>query len=53
MTPTESFSLKDLGEVISKILGLSVGDSLEVQRDKLNSNRILVIRHPDEEQKPS
>ncbi|MGA2785837.1 MAG: hypothetical protein ABSF09_14195 [Candidatus Bathyarchaeia archaeon] len=50
---SDSFSIKDLGETIAKILGLSVGDNLEVQRDKLNPNRILVIRHPDEEQKPS
>jgi hypothetical protein len=53
MTSGESFSFKDLGETIAKMLGLSVGDNLEVQRDKLNPNRILVIRHPNQEQNSS
>lgn len=44
----ESFSFKDVGETIAKMLGLNVGDNLEIQRDKLNVNRILVIRHPQE-----
>jgi antitoxin component of MazEF toxin-antitoxin module len=38
-----------LGETIAKALGLKPGDDLEVSKDRLDPNRLLVIRHPQEE----
>jgi hypothetical protein len=46
--PEGSFSIKDLSEVIAKALGLRPGDGVEIQRDRLEPNRVLVIRHPQE-----
>jgi hypothetical protein len=46
MPDGESFSIKDLGETIAKMLGASVGDHIELMRDKLDKNRIMVVRHP-------
>jgi len=43
------YDVKALGEVIAKALGLISGDDIEVQRDLLNPNRILVLRHPQEQ----
>jgi len=45
----ESFTLQDLTDVIARTLGLTVGDGVELQRDKTNSNRILIVRHPKSE----
>lgn len=39
-----SFDVKALGEVIARALGAKPGDTLEVQRDKLNPNRVMVLR---------
>jgi hypothetical protein len=47
--PEDSFSVRNLAETIQKMLGLSVGDNVEIQRDKLNPLRIMVIRHPNQE----
>jgi hypothetical protein len=38
-----------LGQVVVKALGLKPGDAIELQKDRLNPNRILVLRHPKEE----
>jgi hypothetical protein len=46
---TESFSIKTLGEVIAKALGLRSGDDVEIQRDRLDPNRVLIIRHTSQE----
>jgi len=43
--PDGSFSVKDLGLVIARVLGLREGEVVEVQRDKTNPDRVLVIRH--------
>jgi hypothetical protein len=40
-----SFSIKALGEVIAKALGLAPGDEIEISRDRLDPNRVLVRRH--------
>jgi hypothetical protein len=37
-----------LGETIAKALGLRPGDNIELRRDKLDVNRVLVIRHAQE-----
>jgi hypothetical protein len=44
-----SFSIKALGEVIAKALGLKPGDDIEIQRDRLDPNRVLVRRHVNEQ----
>jgi hypothetical protein len=46
--PEGSFSIKDLGETIAKMLGLSKGETVEIQRDRFDSNRLLIIRHGEE-----
>ena len=46
-----ALTAKRLGEFIFRTLGVTAQDDLEIQRDKLNGNRILVIRCPKEEQK--
>jgi len=48
--PEDSFSIKDLGETIAKMLGASVGDHIELMRDKLDKKRIMVVLHPAQEQ---
>ena len=45
MPEGSSFTIKDLGETIAKALGLKPGDSIEIARDKLDPNRVLVRRH--------
>lgn len=45
----ESFSIKTLGEVIAKALGLKQGDSIEIARDRLDPNRVLVRRQVSEQ----
>lgn len=44
----QSFTFKDLGETIAKLLGLRSGETVEVQRDRLNPNRLMIIRHGKE-----
>ena len=41
----ESFTLKTLGEVVAKALDLRSGDDIEIQRDRLDPNRVLVRRY--------
>ena len=40
-----AFDIKALGAAIAKALGLTEGDEVEIQKDKLDANRILIIRH--------
>jgi hypothetical protein len=49
MPEGSAFSVKDLGEVIAKALGLKPGENIEIQRDRLNPNRVMVLRIPDEQ----
>jgi hypothetical protein len=42
-----SLSVKDLGATISKFLDLAPGSDIEIQRDKLDSNRLMVIKLVD------
>jgi hypothetical protein len=51
--PEGSFSIKDLAIVIARTLGLAEGDSVELKRDRLNPNRVLVVRIPQEESVPN
>jgi len=47
--PEDSFSFKDLGLAIARVLGLEKGDVVEVQRDKMNADRVVVLRHRSQE----
>lgn len=52
--PEDSFSPKDLGVTIARILHLEKNDVVEVQKDKTNPDRVVVLRHPaGQEQKAS
>lgn len=51
--PDGSFSIKDLADVIAKMLGLREGETVEVQRNRSNPNEVKVLRHPGQEQKPT
>jgi hypothetical protein len=45
---TDSFTIADLARVIGEALGLKPGDTIEVQRNRLNRDELKVIRHPGE-----
>lgn len=47
--PEESFNLKDLGATIAKMLGLQKNETVEIQRDRLDPNRLMIIRHGQEQ----
>jgi hypothetical protein len=47
--PEDSFSIRDLGLAVARVLGLKAGETVEIQRDKTNPNRVLVLRRPYEE----
>ena len=51
MTPPEqgSFDVKSLGQIIAKALGARPGDDIEIQKDRLDPNRVLVRRHVNEQ----
>jgi bifunctional DNA-binding transcriptional regulator/antitoxin component of YhaV-PrlF toxin-antitoxin module len=44
-----AFDFKTLGETIAKALGLKPGDDIEIQKDRLDPNRVLVRRHVNEQ----
>ncbi len=46
--PEESFSIKDLGATIARMLGLTKGETVEIQRDRLDPNRLMITRHGHE-----
>ncbi|MGA3405001.1 MAG: hypothetical protein ABSD49_04645 [Candidatus Bathyarchaeia archaeon] len=50
MLPEESFSVADLGRTIAKMLGLQKNQTVELKRDRLDRNRIMIIRHPGQEE---
>lgn len=45
---SDSYGIKDLGEAIAKLLGLRSGDDVEIQRNRLDPNRLMIVRHPQE-----
>lgn len=44
-----AFDIKALGAAIAKALGLRPGDDIEIQRDRLDPNRVLIRRHVNEQ----
>jgi hypothetical protein len=46
---SSTFDIKTLGQVIAKALGLKPGDGIEIARDRLDPNRVLVRRHVNEQ----
>jgi len=44
----DSFSLRDLGETIAKLLDLREGSDVEIQRNRNNPNELKLIKHPQE-----
>jgi hypothetical protein len=44
-----TFDIETLGQVIAKAIGLKPGENVEIQRDRLNPNRVLVLRVPDQQ----
>jgi hypothetical protein len=40
----DSFTPRDLGNTIAKLLDLSPGSNIEIQRDRLDPNRLQVIK---------
>ena len=53
MPEASSFTIKDLGAAILKALGATPDDEIEILRDKLDRNRVLVVRHHVNEQGPA
>lgn len=49
---TGTFNVKSLGELVVRALGLQPGDNVEIARDRLNPNRLLVLRSPHEAEAP-
>jgi hypothetical protein len=49
----ESYNMKTLGEVIAKALGLKPGDDIQILKDRLNANRLLILRVTDEQESDS
>ena len=45
-----SFSARDLGQTICSLLGLRPGENVEIKRNVLDENRLMVIRHPGGEE---
>jgi hypothetical protein len=45
----ESLDSKRLGEVIYELLGFTAGDTVEIKRDRLDPNRLMVLRIPKRE----
>ncbi|MGA2239639.1 MAG: hypothetical protein ABSG74_10550 [Candidatus Bathyarchaeia archaeon] len=39
-----TINAKTIGEVVARALGLQPGDDVEIARDRLNPNRLLVVR---------
>jgi hypothetical protein len=44
-----SFDVKTLGTLVAKALGLRPGDSVEIQKDRLDPNRVLVRRQVNQQ----
>lgn len=43
----DSFTFRDLGETIARILDLHLGDSIEIKRDKTDVSRVMVVKLVD------
>ena len=48
--PDKALSLSELIRVIAEALGLKPGDTIEVQRNKIDANVLKIIRHPQAEE---
>jgi len=46
MTDESTFGFKDVGRAICEMLRLEKDETIEIQRDRTNPNRLMVIRHP-------
>ena len=44
-TPDEEI-IGSLEETISELLGLENGDEIQILRDRSDSNRLIIVRHP-------
>ncbi len=40
-----NFSIEDLAQTIRDMLGLSPGDDVEIQRSRLEPDRLMIIKH--------
>lgn len=49
---TKTFNVRSLGELVARALGLQPGDDVEIARDRLNPNRLLVLRSPSPREDP-
>ena len=49
MPEGESFSIKDLGATIARMLGLQKNDTVSIQRNRSDPNEIKIVRHPRQE----
>jgi hypothetical protein len=45
----EYFNMKTLGEVVAKALCLKSGDDIQIQRDRLDPNRVMIVRRRSSE----
>ena len=45
-TSLDEIMIESLGETIIKFLGLETGDKIQIFRDLLDSNRLMIVRHP-------
>jgi len=43
--PDGPFSVKDIGSVVARMLGLHEGETIEILRDRMNPDRIMIVRH--------
>jgi hypothetical protein len=50
--PDGSFSFRDVGRAVCEMLGLREGETVEILRDRSNPDRLMIVRH-GQEQKPS
>jgi hypothetical protein len=44
---SSTFDIKTLGQVVAKALGLKSGENVEIQRDRLNPDRVMILRVRD------
>jgi hypothetical protein len=43
----DSFTIRDLAATLAKILDLQDGSTVEIQRDRANPNRVMVVKLVD------
>jgi hypothetical protein len=42
----KSLDVKTLGQTVVTLLGLRPGEDVEIQRDRHDNTRLMIIRHP-------